>query len=267
MRSVSAPADSQLGVDCGDDSLLWIEVNRPDQRNALSLGLLDKMRQVLRAYSDTPAIRAVVITGSGDRSFASGGDLKELDRYRTPEEARTVAETGRRSLDAVREFPLPVIAALNGPALGGGAELAVACDFRVAVRGATLGFLQSRLNITPAWGGAADLVALTSPTRALELLLSNRVLTMADATACGLVDRVAHDGETLRDAVRAFVDPWITKPPQLIRALVGIARQGRSNTAAALTCTESAAFLQTWTHDDHWQAAAAALKRSHERGR
>jgi len=267
MSSSLSAADSELGIDCSDDSLLWIELNRPAARNALSLGLLDRLRTALEQHANAPALRAAVITGRGERSFASGGDIKELDRYRTSEEARIVAETGWRCLDAIRGFPVPVIAAINGPALGGGAELAVACDFRVAARGATLGFLQGRLNITPAWGGASDLMALAGPTHALELLLSNRVLTAADAAVRGLVDGIAREGETLREAVRAFVEPWITKPPQLIRALVGVVRQRRRTTAAALAAAESEAFLRTWTHDDHWRAVAAALQRPHERAR
>ena len=124
-------SDNSLLVEVRHD-VLTLTINQPEKRNALSMDLLDALGSALASYAENEAIKVAVITASGDRCFAAGGDLKELDAIRSTDQAEAMSKRGRRALDQIRNFPLPVIAALNGLALGGGAELAMACDLRVA---------------------------------------------------------------------------------------------------------------------------------------
>ena len=121
-----------LLVEEADGGLLRLTLNRERQHNALSFALLDELRGCLEGYAENPSVKCVILTGAGNKSFCAGGDLHELDGMRSLEQAREVSRIGRRALDAVRYFPVPVAAALNGAALGGGAELALACDVALA---------------------------------------------------------------------------------------------------------------------------------------
>ena len=120
------------------DDVLRLTINRPEKRNALSLSLLDELGAALHSHRETP-VKCALLTGAGDRCFAAGGDLKELDAIRSAADTRVMSERGHAALDEIRYFPVPVIGALNGLALGGGAELAMACDMRIATAHAELG--------------------------------------------------------------------------------------------------------------------------------
>ena len=116
----------------GDDCIVRVVINRPETRNALSLAALDCLRDTFIKLHSDKSLKCVILTGAGDRSFAAGGDLKELASFKSNEQAAQVSTTGRQALDAIRQCPAPVYAAINGHALGGGAELAMACDYRIA---------------------------------------------------------------------------------------------------------------------------------------
>lgn len=247
-----------------DRGVLRVWINRPEQRNALSLEILGSIESAFRDAARNSDVACAVLSGRGDKSFAAGGDLKELDLFRSPADAGRVATQGRRALDAIREFPVPVVAALNGLALGGGAELALACDFRVAVSAARLGFIQGTLNISTAWGGGADLIIALGASRALELLVSSRVLLAQDALALGLIDRVSPCEQDLNATVDGFIASWLAKPPHVVRALTAVSRRAKQELRRSLEQVETEAFTSTWIHDDHWRAAAVLLTRPRE---
>ena len=140
-----------------DDGLAVLTIDRPHARNAISLETMGQLENALDAAADA---RALVIRGAGDRAFVSGGDLKELSALRTEEDASAMAKRMRTICDRLASFPAPVIAALNGHAFGGGAEVAVAADIRVAADDIKIAFNQVELEIMPAWGGAERLAAL-----------------------------------------------------------------------------------------------------------
>ena len=144
--------------------LAVITIDRPAARNAIAPETMDQLESALnRAHGAL----ALVIRGAGDKAFVSGGDLKELAKLRTLEDASAMARRMRSICDQIAAFPAPVIAALNGHALGGGAEVAVAADIRIAADDIKIGFNQVTLAIMPAWGGAERLAALVGPGRAL----------------------------------------------------------------------------------------------------
>ncbi|MCX7141801.1 MAG: enoyl-CoA hydratase/isomerase family protein [Proteobacteria bacterium] len=177
-----------------ENGLLTVTINRPEKRNPLSRAVLARLGEVFEEQRGNDEIVLALLSGAGDKSFAAGGDLRDLEEVRTLDEARALFDLGNGALQAIRSFPVPVVAALNGVALGGGAELAVACDVRIAAAHARIGFVQGTLNIPTAWGGGSDLAAIVGPSSALELLCSARVLSAAEALAAGLVESVAPEG-------------------------------------------------------------------------
>ena len=238
---------------------LQVTINRPERRNALSLELLDRLGEAFTQFAADTSLKCAVLTASGDRCFAAGGDLKELDALRSEAEALAMSRRARAALDAVRRFPVPVLAALNGHALGGGAELAMACDLRVATAQTELGFLQAQLNVTTAWGGGIDLLALLGPARGLALLLEARRVPAAEARELGLLQRVCGPHESLADCTERVLEPLLQRPVQVLRAYKALALEARLALHERLAAAEERGFTATWVHADHWTAAEQAL--------
>jgi enoyl-CoA hydratase len=239
---------------------LRITINRAEKRNALSLELLEKIGATFAEHAGDPTLKCVVLTGAGERCFAAGGDLRELDALRTEAEARHMSQLGRRALDQIRRFPAPVIAALNGHALGGGAELAMACDIRVTTHAASVGFLQAQLNITPAWGGGIDLMAAVGMARAQELISSARRVEPPEALAMGLIQRAATEAEGLEACLHSYVTSLVRRPPQVLRSIKTLVVAERLALHARLAKVEEDEFVGNWLHADHWMASAIALR-------
>ena len=245
-----------------ESSLLRVTINRPEKRNPLSRAVLARLQEVFESQRGNDALVLAVLSGAGDRSFAAGGDLRDLEQVRTPEQARALYDLGHGAFQAIRTFPVPVVAALNGLALGGGAELAVACDVRIAAAHARIGFVQGTLNIPTAWGGGSDLAAILGPARALELLCSARVLSAAEAHAAGLIEAVAPEGEPFGAFVEHYAAAWMKQRPQVMRAFkwqcaarkLGVAR-------ADADMRDRELFVHAWCHAEHWQAAKNVLSR------
>ena len=215
--------------------VLYLLIDRESRRNALGAAVLD-------------ALAAALARHAGDAAVRSAADASAMSRR-----ARAV-------LDAVRDFPLPTLAALNGDALGGGAELAMACDLRVAVPRARLGFIQGQLALATAWGGGIDLMQRLGPGAALRLLAQAQPLGSDAALRHGLLDAVAQaDAPAALDAaVETCIAPFLDPPVQVLRAhkaLAAALRRGADRTE--LAAIETAHFAGTWAHDDHWAAVAA----------
>jgi enoyl-CoA hydratase len=230
-----------------DDGLAIVTIDRPQARNAISL---ETMGQLEKALDGAEGARALVITGAGDRAFVSGGDLKELSALRTEFDASAMAWRMRTICDRIAGFPTPTIAALNGHALGGGAEFAVAADIRLAADDIRLGFNQVALEIMPAWGGAERLVALVGFSKALLLAGTGTVIDATEAERIGLVDKVLPRGSFDSDW-RALARALASRPPgEIKRVMKG------TTTAEAV-----AAFARLWVSDEHWAAADKVIKR------
>jgi enoyl-CoA hydratase len=230
-----------------DDGLAVITIDRPHARNAISLETMD---QFDKALDGAEGAGALVITGAGDRAFVSGGDLKELSALRTEEEAGAMAWRMRSICDRIAGFPTPTIAALNGHALGGGAEVAVAADIRLAADDIKIGFNQVALEIMPAWGGAERLVELVGFSKALLLAGTGMILTAEDAQRSGLVDHVVPRA--------SFDEKWRTIAKSLARRPAGEIKR----VMRGVTTTEAvAAFARLWVSDEHWGAADKVMKR------
>jgi enoyl-CoA hydratase len=232
-----------------DDGLAVVTINRPEARNAIAPATMGELDEALDAAAGA---RALVITGGGDRVFVSGGDLKVLSAIRTEDEAVAMALRMRRICDRLAAFPGPVIAALNGHALGGGAELAVSADVRVAADDIKIGFNQVSLAIMPAWGGAERLAALVGRGRALLLAGTGTVLDAAEAQHLGLLDRVLPRA--------SFEAGWRS----LARSLATEAAREIKHVMAGTVPPEEAAraFARLWVADAHWSAAEKVMSRA-----
>ncbi|CAO3436321.1 enoyl-CoA hydratase/isomerase family protein [Azospirillum doebereinerae] len=240
--------------------VLRVTINRPEKRNALSRATLAALKAAFDAHATDDSLTAAVLTGAGDRAFAAGGDLHELQELTAVEAVEAFAREAREALDSVRRFPVPVVGALNGDALGGGAELAMACDLRLAAPHARFAFLQGKLAIPTAWGGGIDLMRLAGPARALELLASSRLVGGTEAVALGLFTAVAPPDQPFDGFVAHWLQGWAHQRPQVMRAFkaqalaerLGLPRRDRD-------LAEQAGFVGCWLHDDHWIAAERAI--------
>lgn len=229
------------------DGLAVVTINRPHARNAIALDTMDELD---KAIDGAAGARALVITGAGDKAFVSGGDLKELAALRTHEQAAAMANRMRQVCDKLAGFPGPVIAALNGHALGGGAEVAVAADIRIAAADIKIGFNQVALAIMPAWGGAERLARLVGRGRALLLAGSGEILAAPDAERLGLIDRVLPRAE--------FDAGWRSLAGTLANPSAGEIKRvidGASPDEAV------DAFAGLWVSDAHWAAADRVMNR------
>ncbi|MGU3584165.1 enoyl-CoA hydratase/isomerase family protein [Rhodococcus sp. C26F] len=232
-----------------DDGLAVVTIDRPHARNAIAPETMDQLEKVLDEAEQAQA-RALVIRGGGDRAFVSGGDLKELAKLRTHGQAADMARRMRAVCDRIAGFPAPVVAALNGHALGGGAEVAVAADIRIAAGDIKIGFNQVSLALMPAWGGAERLASLVGRGRALMLAGTGDILRAEEAERIGLVDKVIPR--------EAFDEGWRT----LGRALANPSSASIKRVVNGASPEEAVdAFARLWIADAHWEAADKVLSR------
>lgn len=256
-----APARQFLRVAISD-GVLRVSIDRAEKRNALSRAVLGEIEAVFRRQAADDTLRFGVLTAAGDRSFAAGGDLSDLADVKGAEAARKMALDAKAALNAIREFPVPIIAALNGDALGGGAELAMACDMRIALHHVRIGFIQGKLAISPAWGGGVDLIHQIGPARALELLARCEMVEARRAVELGLLNAVGEESEDLEALIERFVAPMRVLAPQVMRTFKALARSGHNEKRAAEDEAETRLFAQNWAHPDHDAAVQRLFNRS-----
>ena len=195
-----------------DGHVLTLTLNRPEAGHSFSMSLLRALADAVREVEEDNAVRAVVITGAGEKVFCAGADLKERAEM-TQDEARTAVMLIRNTITAVAHIPIPVIAAINGHALGGGLELALACDVRVIAEHATVGLTETTLAIIPGGGGTARLVRLVGPGRAKEMVFTGRRVAADEAASMGLVEKIG----TVDDA-REIAERISRNGPLAVRA-------------------------------------------------
>jgi enoyl-CoA hydratase len=238
--------------------VLRVTINRPAKRNALSREALRELRAVLAAHAEHPDLRLAVIAGAGELAFCAGLDLAELEVAHAPEAAAAIAAEGAAALDALRALPVPTLAALNGLALGGGAELALACDLRVAAPHARIGFVHAALGVSTAWGGGTDLTQAVGRSSALEMLATARLLSAAEALAAGLVQHVAPRTLPFVEFVDRLAESIGERPPHLLRELKALVAGAPDGTRSDASRTgERDRFVRTWAADAHRAALAA----------
>ncbi len=192
-----------------------ITINKP-KANQLSHEVFEGMRKLLDSIEMNREIKAVVITGSGDKIFSAGADLSSGFGEFGPVD---FLKRGQDVWNKVEDCAKPVIAALNGHALGGGCELAIACHFRFLKKGARIGLTETNLGIMPGYGGTLRLPRLVGRSKALEIMLLGRQVEADEALAIGLVDRLCDEGKVLDEAI-AFAEQLAKRPPLSVKAIL-----------------------------------------------
>jgi enoyl-CoA hydratase len=243
-----------------DGAVLVLTVDRPQARNALAPGTMAELDTVLAGLAARDDIRCAVVTGAGDRAFIAGGDLKELESGRDEAFGARLARDMRATLDRLAALPIPVVGALNGAAIGGGAEVAVACDFRIAADDASIGFTQVLLGVTPAWGGIERLGALVGRGRALYLLTTGRVLSGSEAAEWGLVEE-AVPRERFAERWRELAHDVARVPRHALAGLKAAMQAAHPGSRQDLAGPAVADFARAWAHSDHWTMAEALERR------
>ncbi len=206
------------------DRAAWITLQRPEKLNALNNEVLKELEQAFAALEFDDQVGAVVLTGSGEKAFVAGADIAELAALDTAA-ARRQALAGQAVFDRIEGFPKPVIAAVNGFALGGGCELALACHIRIASENARFGLPEVSLGVIPGYGGTQRLPRLVGKGVALDLILSGEMLSAADALRIGLVSRVFPQAE-LRAGADKLVRTILSRGPLALRSALDAVHQG-----------------------------------------
>jgi enoyl-CoA hydratase len=207
------------------DGLLLITINRPRQLNALNRGIIEALGDVLERADADPAIRVAVVTGAGDKAFVAGADIKEFAGHDQRRAAEMSAHGHRVLFDRMERLSKPVIAAINGYALGGGLELAMSAHMRIASESARLGLPEVSLGVIPCFGGTQRLARLVGRGKALELITTGGTLDAQEALQWGLVNRVVPKAELLT-AARAMAAEIMQNAPTAIAAAIRAVNAG-----------------------------------------
>jgi enoyl-CoA hydratase / 3-hydroxyacyl-CoA dehydrogenase len=194
-----------------ENALLWIILNRVHKLNAINEVLMKDLSGALDTAEKDSSVRCVVITGEDDRAFSTGADVTVFAKM-TPVQAEEFSRTGQKLFGKIEEIPKPVIASINGFALGGGLELALACDFRVAAENAELGSSEIALGLIPGWGGTQRLMRIVGLAKAKEMILLGSKINAEEALKIGLVNKVVRI-DKLQDEVRALAKLLSEGPP------------------------------------------------------
>jgi len=237
-----------------------LTLNRPDRLNTLSPELLDELERALGELERDDGVRALVITGAGDRAFSAGADLTAFSDITKAFKVWRFSRRAEEVMNRVANFPKPTVAALNGYAFGGGLELALACDFRIAAKRAKLGQTEINLGLVPGAGGSQRLLRVLGQAKAKELVMLGSRLTADEAHALGLLTKVA-ENEAFPTEVRAFAERLAKGPPlalQLAKALLNRAAEAPLDVALDM---EALAFGIVTSSDDIYEGIQAFMEK------
>jgi enoyl-CoA hydratase len=198
-----------------ENNYLRFTINRPERRNAINFDVMEGL-EILLKLGENPKFKALIITGQGDSAFCSGGDLSVFHQLKTEKEAYQMLSKMASILYRLLVFPKPTIALVNGSAVGGGCELATACDFRIGKKGIKAGFIQGKLAITTGWGGGSFLLEKLDPTIALKLLLSADLYDAEELFSMGYFNKI-YEGDS-RYACEQFLDKMLNLETEVLSA-------------------------------------------------
>ncbi len=237
-----------------------LKIDRPAVRNALDWAAMDAFAEIVDGLRALTGLRALILTGGGN-TFVSGGDLSDLQYYPRAEHGAKLSRIMGDALLALENLHVPTIAAINGPARGGGAEIAIACDLRVIAENADIGFVHTRLGIVTAWGGGQRLLRTLGYARALELLATGRILDARESVALGLSNLVAAAGEAW-SAAREMALKMAAVPLGAISATKRFLQFGLTHDYEESLQTERAEFPALWDTEFRREAVARFLSKS-----
>jgi len=244
-----------LILDVDDSGICIITVNRPDKMNALNNQVFEELDAALDHIKSNSEIKGIIITGSGDKAFVAGADIKELNTL-GDSEAIKKSLRGQRVFQKLESLTIPVIAAVNGYALGGGCELAMACHIRIASKNALMGLPEVSLGLIPGYGGTQRLPKLIGEAKAMELTLTGRFVKAEEAKSIGLVNDVAEDSAL--EAVTEMMKNMMKQGPLALKnAILAIKESGNDSGFEA----EADLFGELYNTDDFKEGTSAFLEK------
>jgi enoyl-CoA hydratase len=241
------------------DGICFVTINRPDKLNALNGTVMDELDALFTALAADVDVRGVILTGAGDKAFVAGADIGELSRQ-SPVEGRQHTLKGQRVLTRIENLTKPVIAAVNGFALGGGCELALACHLRIAADTARLGTPEVKLGLLCGYGGTQRLPRLVGRGRALELLLSGEMIDATEAHRIGLVNRVV-PRDKLLDEAEALLRKLLANGPLSLRFTLEAVRGGHEMPLEQGLGLEATLFGLICASEDKQEGTTAFLEK------
>jgi enoyl-CoA hydratase len=242
-----------------DGSVAILTLDRPGRLNAIGSDTISLLQDALDAIEDNPELRVVVVTGEG-RAFSAGADITELDRLHTSHDFARFVRTLTDSFGRLARLPQPSIAAVDGLALGGGFELALACDLRIAGEGARFGVPEVRLGLLPGASGTQRLARLLPPSIAKQLLMTAEMLTADDALRWGLVNRVVPAGEALAASLE-LARSLAIGPPKALAAAKRLVDEGTEMPFDTAVGLEREVVAMLFATDDRQEGVAAFLEK------
>ncbi len=241
------------------DTIARITLNRPDVLNALNRQVIAELGGAMEALRADDSIRGIILTGGGDKAFAAGFDIDELSRF-SAAEAKAVAQEGQALMDLIETLGKPVVAALNGYAIGGGCELALACTIRIAAEHARLSQPEVRMGLIPGFGGTQRLPRLIGKARALQMILSGDMMDAQEACRIGLVDEIVAKGKLL-DKAEAILLTIASNAPLAVRYALQAVNNGMNMTQAQGQQLEATLFTLAAASEDLKEGVAAFFDR------
>jgi len=243
--------------------IAYVTINRPKALNALSHATLDELRAVMKDARDDAAVRGVIITGSGDKAFVAGADITEIASA-SAIEAQALTRGGQSTFDLIEHLGKPVIAAINGFALGGGCELAMACTLRLATARARFGQPEVKLGVIPGFGGTQRLPRLVGKGRALQLILTGDTIDAQEANRIGLINEIVEADQLIARA-EAILNRVTANAPIATRLALEAVNHGVEMTLAQGLVLEGGLFSLCASTDDKREGTSAFIeKRSPE---
>ena len=241
------------------NSIAYVTVNRPDKLNALNTQVMTDLREAFTAIRDDKEVRVAILTGAGEKAFVAGADIGELNKN-NPIEAKEYTHKGQAVLDLIENLGKPVIACINGFALGGGCELAMACSFRLASESAKVGQPEVKLGIIPGYGGTQRLPRLVGKGPALQLLLSSEMISAQEAHRIGLVNEVVPAGELIARA-EAIAQKIIANAPLAIQYTLEAVNKGMDMPLREGLFLEATLFAVACATEDKKEGTGAFLEK------
>lgn len=241
------------------DSFAIVRLNRPDKLNAISPEMLIELSDTFTKATEDPELRAIILTGAGERAFSAGTDLAELVNV-TAAQARSVANRGQALCNQIESSPVPVIAAVNGLAAGAGCELALACHIRIASPNSSFSLPETKLGIIPGYGGTQRLTREIGRGRALEIMLTARTVDAGEALRIGLINRIAAAGALLPEAESIAREIALLAPLAIRSCLEAVTRGADMQLEKALDL-EAQLFARLFATDDMREGTRAFLEK------